>query len=95
MEGKKIKKEEGRREAAGAKWAGGRGAQGGSSFMAAVMQKCKQFATLAENNDTAGRGRCVNRSVLCGWVQLQHRREPGGGDRRGEMRGGPDMKLLP
>lgn len=47
--------------------------------MAAVMQKCKQFAALAENNDTAGRGRYVsvarNESVLCGWVQLQHRGE--------------------
>lgn len=26
-------------------------------FMVAVMQKCKHFATFAENNDTAGRGR--------------------------------------
>lgn len=27
--------------------------------MAAVMLKCKHFAAFAENNDTAGRGRCV------------------------------------
>lgn len=33
-------------------------------FMVAVMQKCKHFATFAENNDTAGRGRCARvRSV--------------------------------
>lgn len=36
-------------------------------FMVAVMQKCKHFATFAENNDTAGRGRfahvCV--PVVC------------------------------
>lgn len=35
-------------------------------FMVAVMQKCKHFATFAENNDTAGRGRCERfRSSAC------------------------------
>ena len=38
-----------------------RGGEG--RFMVAVMQKCKHFATFAENNDTAGRGRCA-RSVF-------------------------------
>lgn len=32
-------------------------------FMVAVMQKCKHFATFAENNDTAGRGRCARECV--------------------------------
>ncbi|ONI44831.1 hypothetical protein AN642_02055 [Epulopiscium sp. SCG-B10WGA-EpuloA2] len=36
-------------------------------FMVAVMQKCKHFATFAENNDTAGRGSCACErvSVVC------------------------------
>lgn len=43
-------------------------ARGG--FMGAVMQKCKHFATLAENNDTAGRGRCERfRSSACAFVR--------------------------
>lgn len=45
-------------------------------FMVAVMQKCKHFATFAENNDTAGRGRCacvcvfLSVSVICMCVCL-------------------------
>lgn len=35
-----------------------------AGFMVAVMQKCKHFATFAENNDTAGRGRCA-RAPVC------------------------------
>lgn len=34
-------------------------------FMVAVMQKCKHFATFAENNDTTGKGRCVCVFVMC------------------------------
>lgn len=62
-------------------------------FMVAVMQKCKHFATFAENNDTAGRGRCAQcvfvcaHVLLCGWVQQQHYRERKEND-GGEMRGG-------
>lgn len=39
-----------------------KGGEGG--FMVAVMQKCKHFATFAENNDTAGRGRCASVFLL-------------------------------
>lgn len=35
-----------------------------AGFMVAVMQKCKHFATFAENNDTAGRGRCARACVF-------------------------------
>lgn len=64
-------------------------------FMLAVMQKCKHFATFAENNDTAGRRRCACvcsvcfcvcvHERLCGWVQQQHygeRKENDGGEMR-------------
>lgn len=68
--------------------------------MVAVMQKCKHFAAFAENNDTAGRGRCERfRSSACvrrtcvracvrGRARQRHRRErkqtDGGEMRKGE-----------
>lgn len=68
-------------------------------FMVAVMQKCKHFATFAENNDTTGRGRCAcvcsvcfcvrAHVLLCGWVQQQHygeRKENDGGEMREKER---------
>lgn len=61
--------------------------------MVAVMQKCKHFATFAENNDTAGRGRCerfrssacARRTCVRGRARQRHRRERKEND-GGEMR---------
>ncbi len=64
-------------------------------FMVAVMQKCKHFATFAENNDTAGRGSCACERVsvtcmcvlcvcvcVCGWVGAATALQGAEGERR-------------
>lgn len=61
--------------------------------MVAVMQKCKHFAALAENNDTAGRGRCErfpSSACVRGRARLRHRgerKEKDGGEMRRRARG--------
>lgn len=61
---------------------------GGGGFMVAVMQKCKHFAALAENNDTAGRGRCErfpSSACVRGRAPQRHRgerKEKDGGEMR-------------
>lgn len=72
------------------------GAEGGGGFMFAVMQKCKHFAALAENNDTAGRGRCERfpssacvRACVRGRARQRHRgerKEKDGGEMRRRAR---------